>query len=615
MSAEIGAADPVGDSSPVQPAQRRKLRLWPAVIVLLVMLGAMAVQMLLLPQLPPSLPVFMTFVFGPVVCCGLIGLWWLFLSRAPWSDRLLGLVGAVVLGVVAYVLSERSLHGMPFAVYVVPNAVIAISAVFLVLSIWGAQVATVRVATVAALIAGAFALGYWDLIRFDGMWGDFHSAKHWRWEKTAEETFLAELKPSAAPAKNAEPLGKVQWSEFRGPKRDGAVPGVVLDVDWKSRAPKEIWKHKVGPGWASFSAAGNRLFTQEQRGENEDVVCYDAKTGEERWVHESKARFDESMGGVGPRATPTLSGGMLYVQGAAGLLQCLDPLTGTLKWERDLIKEANRKKPPIWGYASSPLIVGDKVVAYSAGEEEDQKSSGLLLAFDLSTGEPKWNAVVGNSSYSSPQLARLAGHDLVLFWGKTGLTAVDAHSGKAAWNYDWLFEGYRVVQPLLLSETTLLLGTGMGNGTRRVEMTDDKGEVKFEDRWTSKDMKPDFNDYVAFNGYLYGLDHNILCCVDLATGVKKWKNGRYGNGQILLLPDAGQLLILSESGDLVVVRANPSKFEEVARQKVLEGKTWNHPVLVGNRVYVRNAEEMACFELPLAGQSSGDRTKTAPKEL
>ncbi len=306
---------------------------------------------------------------------------------------------------------------------------------------------------------------------------------------------------AAAAGANAEPLGKVLWPQFRGPKRDSVVPGVALDVDWKGHAPKQIWKRKVGPGWSSFSMAGNRLFTQEQRGENEDVVCYDAKTGEERWINETKARFDESMGGAGPRATPTLAGGLLYVQGAAGLLQCLDPLTGAVKWKRDLLKEADRKKAPLWGYASSPLIVGDKVIAYSSGDEGEK---GMLLAFDATTGEPRWKATAGNSSYSSPQLAKLAGREVVLFWGQTGLTAVDAPTGKPAWNYDWLFQGYRVVQPLLLSETSVLLGTGMGEGTRRVELVPAKGagEVKFEDRWTSHDMKPDFNDFVAFDGAL-----------------------------------------------------------------------------------------------------------------
>jgi outer membrane protein assembly factor BamB len=608
MSAE---AVPVAEVP--QPARPKKLRLWPAIPFLVLMLAAKLAQPLFLQQAAPNVAIFMTIVFGSVICCGALALWWVFFTRAPWSDRLIGLAGAAVGCAIAWFAGDLSIRGMPFIFYALPDAFLAFTVVFVLLSRWG-----VRMGMVTALIAGALAFGYWDALRFDGMWGNFKPTMHWRWEKTAEETFLAEhnAKPTPTDASaggaKADPLGKVLWPQFRGPKRDSVVPGIVLDVDWKSHAPKQIWTRKVGPGWSSFSVAGNRLFTQEQRGEKEDVVCYDAKTGDERWVNETKARFDEAMGGVGPRATPTLAGGLLYVQGAAGLLQCLDPLTGAVKWKRDLIEEANRKKAPIWGYASSPLIVGDKVIVYSSGEEGEK---GMLLAFDAATGERRWTAAAGNSSYSSPQLAKLAGRELVLFWGQTGLTAVDAHRGKPAWNYDWLFEGYRVVQPLLLSETSMLLGTGMGMGTRRVELVFDKGEVKFEDRWTSHDMKPDFNDFVAFNGDLYGLDHNILCCIDLATGSKKWKNGRYGNGQILLLPDAGQLLVLSETGELVLIRANPAKLDELARFKVLEGKTWNHPVLVGKRVFVRNAEEAACFELPLAGQSSGDRTKTAPKEL
>jgi outer membrane protein assembly factor BamB len=233
----------------------------------------------------------------------------------------------------------------------------------------------------------------------------------------------------------------------------------------------------------------------------------------------------------------------------------------------------------------------------------------------LETGEPRWSAPAGNESYSSPQLAKLAGRDVILLLTNTGLTADDAGTGKLAWLYDWKYEGYRVVQPLLVDRSDILLGTGMGTGTRRLEVMADKGDVKFEERWTSLDMKPDFNDYVAYNGFLYGLDHNILCCVDLATGKKKWKNGRYGNGQILLLPDAGQLLVLSESGELVLIRANPDKLEELARQKVLDGKTWNHPVLVGNRLFVRNAEEAACFELPVAGQRSSGPAKSPPHQL
>jgi outer membrane protein assembly factor BamB len=227
-----------------------------------------------------------------------------------------------------------------------------------------------------------------------------------------------------------------------------------------------------------------------------------------------------------------------------------------------------------------------------------------VMAYDTKTGKPCWSAPAGDHSYSSPQLATVAGKEAILMLDNSGVSAIEPVDGKPIWTYEWKFNNYRAVQPLILDPTDLVLGTGMGTGTRRIELKAAKAGVDIAERWTSLDMKPDFNDYVAWKGYLYGLDHNILCCVDLATGKRKWKNGRYGNGQLLLLPDSGQILVLSEEGDLVLIHANPEKLDEVARHKVLEGKTWNHPALAGNRIYVRNAEEAACFELPVAGQSA-----------
>jgi len=608
MSAEVVAT---ADAPKVRPS---RLRIWPAILLLLIMVGGkVALPLVMAGDSSPSFVLVQLLIFAPMLGAAGIVLWWLFASRARWRDRLMGLGGIALLFAAAYyLLADRSMRGMPFFGFIFPNTFLAFGVAVVVFSRLGS-----RNCTLAALMIAAITCGYYELVRYEGMTGDLQSTIRWRWETTPEQTFLAEhnAQPKPAPASTTEPLGKATWSQFRGPKRDGSVPGIVLDIDWKTRQPKQIWKHKIGPGWSSFAVAGNRLFTQEQRGDNEDVVCYDAKTGEERWVHEAPARFAEAMGGIGPRATPTLSDGMLYVQGAKGLLLCLDPLTGATKWERDLMKEAKREVLPEWGYSSSPLVVGDKVIAY-APVGGQRPGTGLLLAYDAMSGDPRWTADTGSDSYSSPQLAKVAGRDVVLFLSNSGLTAVDAKSGKIAWNYEWPFAMHRVVQPLLVGDSGVLLGTGMDTGTRRVEIAADKNDVKFEERWTSPAMKPDFNDYVAFDGYLYGLDHSILSCIDLATGTKKWKNGRYGNGQILLLPDAGQLLVLTETtGELVLIRANPAKLEEVARQKVLEGKTWNHPVLVGNRVFVRNAQEAACFELPLAGQSSGDRTKAAPKEL
>src|SRR5207247_10698702 len=175
--------------------------------------------------------------------------------------------------------------------------------------------------------------GYWDTVRFDGLWGDVHPVMRWRWEPTAEEQYLANLttRPaSTAPvvigSGQAEPLGAVLWPGFRGPRRDGVVPGVVLETDWQAHPPKRLWTRKVGPGWSSFAIAGNRLFTQEQRGDREAVVCWNADTGEDQWVLEFAGRFFEAMGGPGPRATPTISDGRLFCLSALGILHCLEPL-------------------------------------------------------------------------------------------------------------------------------------------------------------------------------------------------------------------------------------------------------------------------------------------------
>ena len=178
-----------------------------------------------------------------------------------------------------------------------------------------------------------------------------------------------------------------------------------------------------------------------------------------------------------------------------------------------------------------------------------------------------------------------------------GLSALDPASGKADWTYEWKFNNYRAIQPLIVDPTGVLLGTGMGTGTRRIELKAAKAGIDIAERWTSLDMKPDFNDYVAYHGYLYGLDHNILCCVDLATGKRKWKNGRYGNGQILLFPDAGQLLVLSEEGELVLIRPIPkswTKWPATKSSTAKRGTTQPSPAIASSFATPRKPPASNC---------------------
>ena len=242
-------------------------------------------------------------------------------------------------------------------------------------------------------------------------------------------------------------------------------------------------------------------------------------------------------------------------------MHCLNPATGAVIWQRDLEKDAERK-PLTWGYASSPLVVGDTVIVYAGGADDKG-----VFAYDIQSGEPRWKVPAGDHSYSSPQLATVAGHDWVLMLTNTGLSAIDPANGTNAWSTTGNITAIGPCSPWSWKDTGILLGTGMGTGTRRVDVTLADAGPQMKDRWTSLEMKPDFNDYVAHKGCLYGFDHNIFACIDLETGKRLWKKGRYGNGQVLLLPEADQLLVLTETGDVVVLACQSQELGRVGSQE------------------------------------------------
>jgi outer membrane protein assembly factor BamB len=182
---------------------------------------------------------------------------------------------------------------------------------------------------------------------------------------------------------------------------------------------------------------------------------------------------------------------------------------------------------------------------------------------------------------------------------EAGVTGVAPADGKMLWQHPYSFG---IVQPAMTAEGDLLISSvsmSGGVGLRRIAVAQGANGWTAEDRWTSKGLKPYFNDFVIHNGYAFGFDNSILSCIDIKDGQRKWKGGRYGAGQLLLLADQDLLLVLSEEGELALVRATPDQFAEIARVPAIEGKTWNHPVLVGDVLLVRNGEQMAAFRLTL----------------
>jgi outer membrane protein assembly factor BamB len=468
------------------------------------------------------------------------------------------------------------------------------------------------------VLAGAvvFACAAWTLVRTDGISGDHVADFGWRFAKSPEERLVVESREPEAPSAPATapppPEGPAavtadaRWPGFRGPARDGVVRGARIGTDWAASPPVELWRRSIGPGWSSFAVQDDRAFTQEQRGDDEVVACYHAGTGAQVWIHRDRVRFFESNAGAGPRGTPTLAGSRVYALGATGLLNALDARTGGVVWSRDAASDVDgtvtmggaKTKVPDWGFASSPLVVDDVVVVAVAGQ---------LVGYDAASGRPRWLGPKGGTSYSSPHLATIGGVPQVLLLNAKGATSVAPADGRVLWTHAW--RGFPIVQPAMTADGDVLITVSGDSGTRRLGVAQGPGGWTVTERWTSAGLKPYFNDFVVHKGHAFGFDGRILACLDLADGTRKWKGGRYGNGQLVLLPEQDLLLVLSEEGELALVRATPDAFAELARMPALEGKTWNHPVLVDDVLLVRNGAEMAAFRVARA--AAGDAAPAA----
>ena len=584
-------ADP---SSPTTRGKFKPLRIWPPLLLLVAM-----VVLWLIPRMVEDAPEGLLFAaaIGPGLCGILIILWWLLFSRATALERCAGLFGAGAALAVTVLLIDKTMlmPGTPLITVPMGTAAFGIGAILF------SRVLSFRRTIVIVLLA-VCGFGFSDLLRSDGMWGEFAMLDlSWRWQASHEEQLLA-LRENQAQGEQAQLsseeanqwLANPEWPGFRGADRTGRRHGHPISADWSSSPPEQIWKIPVGPGWSSFAVAGNLLFTQEQRGDLEATVCYAAESGREFWVQAVETRFYESMGGPGPRATPTLADGKLFVLGASGHLMRLDPKTGHITWQVDIQDVANRA-PPTWGFASSPLVVDSNVIVHAGGAADKG-----TLAFDVETGELNWAAAAGDHSYSSPQLSTIGDEDFVLMLTNTGLDLLNPQTGAERLFYEWKHNTYRILQPQVIDGDSILLASGSKVGSRRIRLSNSDGQLSVEELWSSRHLKPDFNDFVVHQNHAYGFDGGIFTCIDLATGRRAWKGGRYGKGQVLLLADSGLLLVASERGNILLLRADPSRRRELASFPALEGKTWNHPVVIGDRLYIRNSQEAACYSLPLA---------------
>ncbi len=379
------------------------------------------------------------------------------------------------------------------------------------------------------------------------------------------------------------------WTNFRGPNRDGKYDEMPVLTNWPAQGLPLLWKEPIGVGYASVSVAEGRAYTIEQRRRQEVVAAYDVNTGKELWVQSWNAEYRDETGD-GPRTTPTYDDGWLYALGATGELRCINAKTGAVRWGKNILADNGAENLP-WAMAASPLIVDDKVIVLPGGQ-----NGKSVVAYNKVTGAPVWKVQNDRQAYVSPMLVTLGGRRQILVVSASRVFGLAPEDGALLWSQSWDTDmGINVSQPIVVANNRFFISSGYGKGASLIEVTGSGNSFQARSLWSNIAMKNKFNSSVLHDGHVYGLDEGILTCIDVNTGTRKWKGGRYGYGQVILA--SGHLIVLSDSGELALVKASPDAYTDVAKFTALEGKTWNNPAIAGGKLFVRNAKEIAVYKI------------------
>jgi outer membrane protein assembly factor BamB len=442
------------------------------------------------------------------------------------------------------------------------------------------------------------ALIVWLLIKFAGLEVEWRGgyAPAFTYHKTvpnyeALERHRANAINAPTLSRSNAPTANAYWTGFRGPNRDGHYEEQPILTNWPSSGLRLLWRQPCGGGYGSFAVAGGVAYTIEQRRDKEVLVAYDVQTGHELWTYGWTAIFTESMGGDGPRSTPTYDEQKIYALGAEGDLFCLEAAGGKVLWSKNILTD-NQAGNVFYGMAASPLILEDKLIVQPGGS-----SGKSVAAYNKLTGAPVWKSLNDGAAYSSPMVVTLAGRQQILIVTATRAVGLAPEDGKLLWEYPWIvkFDNRNIVQPVIVSSNRLLLSASYTTGCAVVEVVPESGGFSARTVWKNKSMKNKFASSVFWQGHIYGLDEDMLACIDAESGERNWKEGRYDYGQLLLA--SGHLIILSGTGELALVRAIPERYEEISRFQAIHGKTWNVPAIAEGKLLIRNAVEMACVEL------------------
>jgi outer membrane protein assembly factor BamB len=380
------------------------------------------------------------------------------------------------------------------------------------------------------------------------------------------------------------------WPQWRGINRDGKVTGFKAPQNWPQQL-NQTWKVTVGLGDATPALLNNKLYVFTRQGENELLQCLDAATGKQVWQsagYPAVAVSGPAASHPGPRSSVTVADGKVVTVGIGGDIACFDASSGKLLWRNEDYKNA----VPQFFTGMSPLILSGICYAHLGGPK-----TGQFIAFDLSTGAVKWKVEGEGPAYGSPVLMTIDGSKQIVFQAQTKLVSLNPGDGKQLWEFATPVGTGRVQNATSpVTDQNRIYFTGLNNGFNAVEIKKDGNSFVVNKLWSNPDFSTSYSTPLLKDGFLYGLSaQSRLFCINASSGQTAWlDNTALQNfGSIV---DAGSVIVvLTSNSNFVVLEPDGQKYKPVAMIKLTETPIYAHPILSGNRIYIKDNESLTLF--------------------
>ena len=387
------------------------------------------------------------------------------------------------------------------------------------------------------------------------------------------------------------------WPQWRGPNRDGYVANAAIPPTWP-KALREEWKVTVGVGHSSPIVANGKIYVFARQDEEEVLLCLDAVTGKETWRSSQPISYEmnpAAMGhGKGPKSTPTVSKGNVYTFGITGVLSCHDARTGKLKWRREFSKQYPNTSP-LYGTAMSPVVDNGVLIAHVGGHDK-----GALTAFDAETGAVKWSNDMDGPAYSSPLIVTLAGVRQVVTFMQKDFVGVDAATGKLLWKLA-AKAAYDTNSVTAIAYKDTLIFSREVQGLAAIRLVKQDNEIVPQELWRNNDNQLSLNTPVLQGNLLLGFSvrqKGQFFAIDVDTGKTLWQSpGRMGENAAILNLGGKALLLLTNDANLIVLPVNAKEYAPVTQYTVADSQTWAHPVVIGNRILIKDETTLRSLKI------------------